>query len=349
MTLPPAYPITLPMHSNGNTIVLPPSKKLFLFLAMSLRALCLHIILTLSLIATSCQKPKPIFDSGKPLKVLVTTSMIADMVRSIAKERISLYQMMGPKVDPHSYQVTYPDTLALQQADIIFYNGEHLEGKMQDVLEHRQSTKGNTWAISSSISENQLIRPQANFAGHHDPHIWGNPRIWINGIKLVVDKLSETDPAGASFYQKNGEAYRKQIQALDTWVTQRIQEIPANSRALVTSHDAFSYFGKAYGIEVRGLQGVSTNSEAGLKDRKHLIAFIKSRQIKMIFPESSVNAKGIASIAHEAHVAISKQTLFSDATGKPGDIATVNGESYDKGTYVGMIKHNVNTIVNGLK
>lgn len=283
------------------------------------------------------------------LQVVATTTMVTDMVKAIGGDRVYLRGMMGAKVDPHSYQVTFKDTASLQKADLVFYSGHHLEGKMQDVLEKRQEKKGGVYAVTDGIPDGLLLKPQEEFTKYYDPHIWGNPELWSHCVSVVIEGLTKADPDGADEYSARGEVYRQSLIDLHQWAQSRVAEVPAAQRVLVTSHDAFFYFGKAYGFEVRGLQGISTNSESGLKDRANLVQFIKDRQLKAIFPESSVNAKGIKAVASEANVAVSKHELFSDAMGALGDMATVNGETYDKGTYIGMMKHNVNTIVEGLK
>jgi len=287
-------------------------------------------------------------DDGR-LHVVTTTTMITDMVTIIGGDRISVQGMMGAKVDPHSYQVTFKDTAALKKADLIFYSGHHLEGKMQDVLEKRAENKGGVFAVTEAIDKDSLLKPQGQFQGYYDPHLWGNPALWANCVKVVVEALSKADPDGGDEYKLRADKYFDELKALHQWAKERIAEVPEPQRVLVTSHDAFFYFGKAFNFEVRGLQGVSTNSESGLKDRADLVQFIKDRKLKMIFPESSVNAKGIRAVAEEAGVKVSEHELFSDAMGEPGDTVTLHGETYDKGSYVGMIKHNVNTIVDGLK
>ena len=286
---------------------------------------------------------------NKKLSVVTTTTMVTDMVKIIGGERILVSGLMGPGVDPHSYQVTFRDTAALQGADLIFYSGQHLEGKMQDVLEKRAKKHGGVFAVTDGIAKISLIKPEEEFQGYYDPHIWGDPKLWLQCLKVVVNALSEADPSGAQDYQQRARDYHKELLALDQWVHDRIAQIPPSQRVLVTSHDAFHYLGQAYGIQVKGLQGISTNSESGLKDRAELVAFIQDRQLKTIFPESSVNAKGIKAVAAEAGVQVSEHELFSDAMGEPGDVVSLHGETYDKGSYIGMIKHNVNTVVDGLK
>lgn len=286
---------------------------------------------------------------GALVSVVTTTTMVTDMVRYIGGERVHVYGLMGAGVDPHSYQVLFKDTAALKKADLVFYSGHHLEGKMQDVLEKRNESKGGVFAVTDAIDDSKLLKPQEAFENYYDPHIWGNPEIWAECVDVVVKALSEADPEGAEEYEFRADEYYEQLQELHAWVKKRVEEVPAGQRVLVTSHDAFFYFGKAYGFEVRGLQGISTNSESGLKDRADLVQFIKDRKLKMIFPETSVNKKGIEAVAEEAGVKVSEHELFSDAMGEPGDKVTLHGETYDKGTYIGMIKHNVNTIVDGLR
>lgn len=286
---------------------------------------------------------------GALLNVVTTSTMVTDMVRAIGGERVAVHGLMGPKVDPHSFQITSSASAALLKADLVFYNGLHLEGKMQDALENRAAEKKDAFAVTDGIPKEELLKPQEEFVGYHDPHVWGNPELWAHCLDVVVKQLSKADPDGADEYEMKAEFYYDELMALHQWAKNRMAEVPESQRVLVTSHDAFFYFGKAYGFEVRGLQGVSTNSEAGLKDRAELVAFIKERKLKTIFPETSVNAKGIRAVADEAGVSVSAHELFSDAMGNPGDKVELHGEIYDKGTYIGMIKHNVNSIVDGLK
>lgn len=289
------------------------------------------------------------FDESAALKVVTTSTMVTDMVKNVGGERISVIGLMGPKVDPHSFQVTATASAALKKADIVIYSGLHLEGKMQETLEKRAEEKKDSFAVTDGIPEAMLLKPEEDFEGYHDPHVWGNPEVWTHCLAVVVKALSDADPEGAEGYAERAEQYKEELLKLHTWAKARMAEVPAEQRVLVTSHDAFFYLGQAYGFEVRGLQGVSTNSEAGLKDRAELVHFIKQRQLKMIFPESSVNAKGIKAVADEAGVKVSVHELFSDAMGVPGDVVEVNGENYDRGTYIGMMKHNINSIVEGLK
>ncbi len=279
------------------------------------------------------------------LHVVTTSTMVTDMVKIIGGERVYVHGLMAPGVDPHSYTVNYDATAALKKADLVFYSGLHLEGKIQESLEKKE----NAYAVTDSIPKEKLLKPQAEFQGYYDPHVWGDPSVWAHCLDTVVEQLSKADPEGADEYELRADMYYDELMALHEWAKKRISEIPQSQRVLVTSHDAFFYFGKAFDIEVRGLQGISTSSKAGLKDRAELVEFIKERKLKMIFPETSVNAKGIKAVAEEAGVKLCEHELFSDAMGKVGDTVELHGERYDKGTYIGMIKHNVNTIVDGLK
>jgi len=256
---------------------------------------------------------------------------------------------MGAGVDPHSHIPSLPDSAKLEGADAVFYCGLHLEGKMQAGLDRMAKESSHVFAVTDGIPEEKLLAPQEEFEGHHDPHVWGDPALWAEAIPLVVNGLASIDPAGKEYYEERGKVYSDKLGELKAWASARVAEVPDEKRLLVTSHDAFFYFGEAFGFEVRGLQGVSTVSEAGLRDRKELVEFIKARGIRTIFPESSVNPKAIEAVAKEAGVAISDEELFSDAMGEVGDVVTVHGETYDKGTYIGMVKHNVNSIVDGLK
>jgi manganese/zinc/iron transport system substrate-binding protein len=287
-------------------------------------------------------------DDGRPL-VVATVTMVHDLVLQVGGDRVRVKGLMGPGVDPHTYKPKITDGGDLERAAAVFYCGLHLEGKMQESLEHLAERRSGVYAVTSGIPASDLLEPQEDYEGHFDPHVWGDPELWKETVRVVVKGLSEIDPAGADYYAQRGAAYEKELMELKQWALTRVEEVPVEKRLLVTSHDAFFYFGKGFSFEVRGLQGVSTVSEAGLKDRAELVAFIKEKGIRTIFPETSVNPKAIAAVAAEAEVAVSKEELFSDAMGIPGDEVTQHGETYDKGTYIGMVKHNVNSIVDGLK
>lgn len=285
---------------------------------------------------------------GKPL-VVATTTMVADLARTIAGDRVEVRGLMGPGIDPHNYVPKLADTTLLEKADLVLYSGLHLEGRFQSTLEAMAKRGRAVVAVSDGLDPSTLLSPQEDFEGTKDPHIWGDPMLWEQAIEPVVSALAKADPEGAEDYKQRGEAYRAELESLMSWATDKLAQVPAERRVLVTSHDAFFYFGRAFGFEVRGLQGVSTAAEAGLKDRADLVNYLRKLGVPTVFSETSLNAKGIAAVAAEAGVKVSDEALFSDALGEPGDVTSVDGESYDRGTYIGMVKHNVNAIVKGLK
>ena len=297
---------------------------------------------------TGCNSKAGSSSSGKPL-VVTTTTMATDLVQRLAGDHVEVKGLMGPEVDPHNYIPALPDTSLLERGDLVVYSGLHLEGRMQDTMEAMAKRGRRVIALSDGVKQDRLLSPQEGFEGTKDPHFWGDPTLWKETVPALVKALSEAVPAHATDFEIKGKELTADLEKLDSWAKSRVAEIPAEKRVLITSHDAFFYFGRAYGFEVKGLQGVSTAAEAGLKDRSDLVSFIRSRGIRTLFAETSVNDKGIRAVADEAGAKISPEALYSDAMGKPGDVVTVNGESYDRGTYTGMIKHNINVIVEGLK
>lgn len=280
-------------------------------------------------------------DNGK-INIVATTGMVADVAKNVGGDSVSVIALMGPGVDPHLYKATQGDLGKLRQADIIFYNGLLLEGKIGEVFEKLERIK-TVIPVARGIDENQLMDDPI-YQGAYDPHIWFDVSMWINTIEEVTSTLIETSPENADFFRSNAEAYRKELTDLHQWVIDRMQTIPPAKRVLITAHDAFNYFGRAYDIEVRGLQGISTLSEFGLKDRVDLIDYIVEKQIKAVFVETSVSQKNIKAIvegcAQKGHKVKIGGNLFSDAMGAAGT---------PEGTYIGMVKANVNTIVEALK
>lgn len=285
--------------------------------------------------------------AAPPLQVVTTTSMITDLVQQVGGSRVSVTGLMGPGVDPHLYKASTRDVTRLQSAKAIFYNGLLLEGRMSDLFDRLGKAGRKTYAVSAGIPEAELLRP-AEFEGHYDPHIWGDARMWANCVDTVVRGLSEVDPQGKAEFTQRGEAYKAELQKLHAWALKRVQELPKEGRVLVTSHDAFNYLGRAYGFQVVGVQGISTVSEAGLADITKVVDFIKTKRVKAIFVESSVPKTTIERISQDSGAKIGGE-LFSDALGAPGTKVTAHGETYDEGTYVGMLKHNINTAVDALK
>jgi manganese/zinc/iron transport system substrate-binding protein len=281
--------------------------------------------------------------NGSKLRVAATISMVADLVRQIGGERIDVTGLMGPGVDPHLYKATASDVQTLQRADVIFYNGLMLEGKMDELFRNLSRTRKHIYAVTAKLSEERLLKP-AEFAGHHDPHVWFDVELWSVCAEVVMEGLIAADPEGRGEYESRGAALRQRLAELHQWAKARAGELPEAKRILVTSHDAYNYFGRAYGFQVVGLQGISTVTEAGLADMAKLVDFIRAKEIKAVFVESSVPHQAIERISKDSGARVGGE-LFSDAMGTPGQIE--NG--YDLGTYEGMIKHNLTTIVSGLK
>jgi manganese/zinc/iron transport system substrate-binding protein len=276
------------------------------------------------------------------VRVVATTGMVGDVVRNVGGEGVSVVTLMGPGVDPHLYKASARDVEALDAADIIFYSGLHLEGRMTDIFERLGSLKP-TVPVAETIPAERLRNPP-EFEGKHDPHVWFDVELWGYTVNVVRDALIELDPEDAETYRVNAARYAAALVELDTWVAEQFATIPASSRLLVTAHDAFGYMSAAYALDVRGLQGTSTASEAGAADVRGLADLIVERQIKAIFVESSVPRATIeavqAAVRSRGHeVAIGGQ-LFSDAMGEEGT---------DTGTYHGMVRHNVETIVSALR
>lgn len=278
-----------------------------------------------------------------PIRVVATTSMVTDLVRAVAGEKARVDGLMGPGVDPHLYKPTAADVLLLQRAQVIFYNGLVLEGKMTDIFTKLARSKRHVYAVTEDIPVDELLQPE-EFAGHYDPHVWLDVSLWAKCVQTVQGGLAAADPANAAYYAQRAQELRAKFQELHEWALARAAELPAEKRILVTSHDAYNYFGRAYGFTVVGLQGISTATEAGLADVVRLADFIKERRIKAIFVESSVPHATIRRVAQDAGCVIGGE-IFSDAMGTPGKIE--NG--HDLGTYEGMIKHNLNTIVEALR
>ena len=285
-----------------------------------------------ALLFSSCGKKEgadgsELGESGKPV-VVGTVTMVVDLLKQIGGDEVEVIGLMEPGVDPHSYQPRgFADLRKMEKAAGVFYVGLHLEGKMQDTLEQLAKRRENVVAVSDFVKKESLLAPEEDFEDHHDPHIWGDPKVWAETVSEVVAALSKIVPEKAAVFEANGAAYAAELVELNSWAKARVAEVPEGERVLVTSHDAFFYFGKAFGFEVRGLQGLSTVSEIGLKDRKELVDYIKAKGIKTIFPESSVNPKAVRAIAQEAGVKLSGKSLFSDALGEPGEMEEVNGES----------------------
>lgn len=292
--------------------------------------------------ATGCDpKGQPGASTSGKLRVITTTGMVTDIVKNVGAERLEVVGLMGPGVDPHLYKPSARDTQKLNAAHLVFYNGLHLEGKMADILA-KMSGDTKTVAVTAAVDQDRLLTPP-EFEGQYDPHLWFDVTLWMKAVEKVRDTLTESDPNSASTYQNNTAQYLNKLDQLHKYVISQAARVPPEKRVLVTAHDAFNYFGRAYGFEVRGLQGISTAAEAGIADVQALATFIAERRIPAIFVESSVSPRNLEAVqaavnAKGFEVVIGGQ-LFSDAMGTEGT---------PEGTYIGMVRHNIDTIVRGL-
>lgn len=277
-----------------------------------------------------------------PLRIVATTGIIADTASRIAGEHAKIEALMGPGVDPHLYKASESDVRRLSEADLILYNGLHLEGKMADILTKMARSRP-VVAVSEGIAEDQLREPP-EFAGQYDPHVWFDVSMWKRTLDPIARELAALDPVHAGEYQANAAAFGKELEELDAWVKQRIESLPPAQRVLVTAHDAFGYFGRRYGLEVIGIQGISTLSEAGLNDVDRVAQLVVDKKVKAVFIESSVPRRSIeavqAAVRSRGHEVVIGGQLFSDSLGAAGSPA---------GTYTGMVRANTDTIVNALQ
>jgi manganese/zinc/iron transport system substrate-binding protein len=288
-------------------------------------------------------KPSKLIYQGRyPIKVVCTTGMVADLVRTVGGTHVKVeHQLMGPGVDPHTYKPISADARKLEEADMIFYSGLNLEGKMSDLFV-KMSRKKPTIPVTGSLKDEQIKNDDAE--EHYDPHVWFDVSLWSQAANAVRDALIEFDPKHTKEYQDQAKTYQSRLVRLNEYVVGEIAKIPEKNRVLVTAHDAFRYFGTAYGVTVKAVQGISTEAEASIKDRERLVQFLVNGKYRAVFLESSVAPENIQALVDDCkaqgHTIVIGGTLFSDAMGKEGT---------PTGTYEGMIKHNVDTIVNALK
>ena len=280
---------------------------------------------------------------GRPIRVVTTIGMIADLAKNIGGEMVEVTSLMGTGVDPHLYKASAGDVTLVSQADLILYNGLHLEAGMSGVLERLSDQKPNqVLAVTKNIDRLKLTAPP-EFAGAYDPHVWFDVTLWTNVAETIRSALVKLMPSAEAHFQTRAKKYILQLEDLHIYVKEKATQIEASKRVLVTAHDAFGYFGQAYGFEVRGLQGISTATEAGTADIRNLAQFIADRKIPAIFVESSVPRQSIEAVqaavqARKFEVQIGGE-LFSDAMGNPDT---------KEGTYIGMVQHNIDTIFDGL-
>ena len=281
-------------------------------------------------------------DSSEKIIVTTTTNVVTDLVENIGGEHVIVTGLMGPGVDPHLYRPSASDVKKLQDADIVFYNGLDLEGKMGDIFVKIGREGTAVWAVSENIPQTSLL--SLDTEGHFDPHIWWNAKLWMEAAKVVATGLSEHDPENSKTYESNLEEYLTQLEELNQESLEMMDSIPKEQRVLVTAHDAFQYFGHAYGLEEMAIQGWSTDSEAGIREIQNLADEITQRKIKAVFVETSISPATIealkAAVQDKGHDVVIGGELFSDAIGEKGT---------SEGTYIGAFTHNVETIVNALK
>jgi manganese/zinc/iron transport system substrate-binding protein len=302
----------------------------------------LILFLFIGILTLSCGPKEKRLNSNEKLFVVTTTGMIKDAVQNVAGPYVEVVALMGPGVDPHLYKATHGDLEKLTNADVIFYNGLHLEGKMGEVLQKLGRSKP-VIAVADEIPDS-LLRAVPGFQGTHDPHIWFDVKLWKHAVEAVAKFLGKEDTAHVTVYNENKTKYLIRLDSLDKAVQQTVLQIPQEQRVLITAHDAFGYFGDAYKVEVRGLQGISTISEFGLRDVTELVNFIISRKIKALFVETSVSEKSINAVVEGCrdknwNIKIGG-SLYSDAMGPDGT---------SEGTYIGMVSANVKKIVEALK
>lgn len=284
-------------------------------------------------------------ESAGVLHIVCTTTIVADLVRQVGGDRVQVEALMGPGVDPHKYIAGIGDIRKLRSARAVIIHGLHLEGKMADLLE-RNRQQWRVYAVSESLPRERLL-PAEEDSAVYDPHVWFDVLLWAEAIEGVRQQLSELDPAGTAEYSRRADSYRRQLQELDAEVRRDLERVPPARRVLITAHDAFRYFGRAYGWEVIGLQGVSTASELGTRQRERLAHLILERHIPAVFTETSVAPEGLQAVLEDVRrqggpavrLVSGDDALYSDALGPP-DSPT--------GTYIGMVRHNVRVMVGAL-
>lgn len=290
--------------------------------------------------STTTSSPPGTATGKNSIAVVCTTGMVADIAKNIGGEHVWVTALMGAGVDPHLYTASPADVSQLNAADVILYSGLHLEGKLAELLERLGQRKPTT-AVAAKLPDDKIITVAG---GAHDPHVWFDVSLWSQAAAAVEEALVKYDPPNAAAYRANLLEYQDRLAKLHAYAREQIETIPKERRVLVTAHDAFHYFGNAYGIEVHGIQGISTTSEAGVREVRALVDFLVERKIKAVFVETSVSDQNIRSLlegaAARGHTVVIGGTLFSDAMGPEGT---------PEGTYEGMVRHNVDTIVKALK
>jgi manganese/zinc/iron transport system substrate-binding protein len=289
----------------------------------------------------------PSADDDASLTVLATTQQIADVVDNVASDvdAVELRTLLGPGIDPHTYVATESDIETFQNADIIFYNGHHLEAQLERVFDQMAGRADKTVvAVAEQLEETKLLSWEPEAGLPHDPHIWNDVRLWQEVVHTVANTLAEADPANAETYQANADSYAAELDELHAYMLEQVENIPQQQRVLVTAHDAFGYLGRAYGLSVEAVQGLSTETEASTADVQALADIVAEREVPAIFIETTISPRTIEAVQEAvraktgSEVAIGGE-LYSDAMGDPGT---------PEGTYIGMMRHNIDTIAAAL-
>ncbi len=307
-----------------------------------MQRLYISVCLIAILVGSGCDpKKQPGATAGDKIRVVTTIGMITDVVKNVGGPRVEVTGMVEPGVDPHFYNPTPKDVQRLGSAHIIFYNGLYLEAKMGDILA-KMSEDTPTVAVTDAVDRSLLLTPP-EYDGLYDPHLWFDVKLWMQTVEKVRDALSEYDADNTALYRSNAEHYLTKLMELDEYVKSQVERVPSQQRVLVTAHDCFNYFGEAYGFEVRGLQGISTASEVSIADVQELATFIAERRISAMFVESSVSSRSLeavkAAVKSKGFDVRIGGVLFTDAMGNEGT---------PEGTYIGMIRYNIDTIVHAL-
>ena len=292
--------------------------------------------------AASSQSSDEAISLSYPYKIVTTCGMVTDIVKQVAGDKAEVQGLMGEGVDPHLYRPTRDDIEILSGASVIFYSGLMLEGRMGDTFAKMARNGARVYAVTELLQDDYLMEPE-EFEGHWDPHVWNDVAAWISAVKAVANALGEFDSTNAAEYESNSVAYNEELTKLDNYAKKCIRSIPEKQRVLITAHDAFGYFSRAYGIKVMAAQGVTTMSEAAISDINRLVEFVFLNEVKAIFVENIVSDRNLKAVV-EGVKAKGKSvkiggTLYSDAMGKPG--------TYE-GTYIGMVDHNVTLIARKL-
>jgi len=313
------------------------------------RTVLVHLLSTAAalLLLTACDRPAaaptppPAGGTSAPIAVVATIAMIGDVAANIGGDRVSVTNLMSEGVDPHQYKASTGDVRLMADAGMILFNGLHLEGRMADVIT-KMASRTTVVQVTETIDE-KLLRQPPEFDGHPDPHVWFDVTLWSTAAMRICDALTAKDPAAKAAIEARASDYARLLAELHEYAKTTTATIPANNRVMVTAHDAFGYFGRAYGLEVLAIQGISTDSEASLRSINALIDTLVTRKIPAVFVESSVPRKTIDALVEGCksrnHAVTIGGELFSDAMGKTGTF---------EGTYVGMVVHNVETITSAL-